>query len=262
MHLIRFVVAGQGIHDHVDTEPERHLALKLKHHNAGVHAKECPKTPLARDVFNAVEQARYEALGARKMTGVKQNLRAALEEQCRVKGYARINTREEGNLAEVMRLMVREALTGDAVPDSARAMVNAWRSDFAQKVLEDVAELKDKLANQRNFAKAVRRLLADMELEQTDEELESERDDQEDQDQQDPNKQHQPQQKSCKQQQSESTTQMDAQQEAEAEAEETDSGRAAFSPRRSSTTSTSSRSSAATACADFLCSRRSRIGTT
>jgi len=200
------------------------IALKLRHHNARVHAKECPKSPLARDVFNAVEQARYEAIGSRKMTGVKQNLRAALEEQCRVKGYARINTREEGNLAEVMRLMVRETLTGDAVPESARAMVNAWRTDFAQKVLDDVAGLKDKLANQRNFAKAVRRLLADMELEQTDEELESERDDQDDQDQQDPNKQQQPQQKSGKQQQSESSTQMDAQQEAEAEAEEMDSG--------------------------------------
>ena len=70
----------------------------------------------------------------------------------------------------------------------------------------------------------MRRLLADMELEQTDEELESERDDQDDQDQQDPNKQQQPQQKSGKQQQSESSTQMDAQQEAEAEAEEMDSG--------------------------------------
>jgi cobaltochelatase CobT len=200
------------------------IALKLRHHNARVHARECPKSPLARDVFNAVEQARYEAIGSRRMAGVKQNLRAALEEQCRIKGYARVNTREEANLAEVMRLMVREALSGDAIPESARPMVNAWRTDFAQKVLDDVAGLKDKLANQRNFAKAVRRLLADMELEQTDEELESERDDQEDQDQQDPNKQQQPQQKSGKQQQSESTTEMDAQQEAEAEAEEMDSG--------------------------------------
>jgi cobaltochelatase CobT len=200
------------------------IALKLKHHNARVHAKECPKSPLARDVFNAVEQARYEAIGSRKMSGVKQNLRAALEEQCRVKGYSRINTREEGNLAEVMRLMVRETLSGDAIPESARAMVNAWRTDFAQKIMDDVAGLKDKVLSQRAFAKAVRRLLADMELEQTDEELESERDDQDDQDQQDPNKQQQPQQKSGKQQQSESQTQMDAQQEAEGEAEEMDSG--------------------------------------
>ena len=200
------------------------IALKLRHHNARIHAKECPKTPLARDVFNAVEQARYEAIGSRRMSGVKQNLRAALEEQCRIKGYARINTREEGNLAEVMRLMVREALSGDAVPDSARAMVSAWRTDFAKKILDDVAGLKDKVLSQRAFAKAVRRMLADMDLEQTDEELESERDDQDDQDQQDPNKQQQPQQKSGKQQQSESQSQMDAQQEAEAEAEEMDSG--------------------------------------
>ncbi|MGH6891909.1 MAG: cobaltochelatase subunit CobT [Dongiaceae bacterium] len=199
------------------------IALKLRHHNARVHAKECPKTPLARDVFNAVEQARCEAIGSRRMSGVKQNLRAALEEQCRVKGYARINTREDGNLAEVMRLMVREAISGDAVPDSARAMVHAWRTDFAQKVMDDISGLKAKLNSQRAFAKAVRRLLADMELEQTDEELDSERDEENDQDQQDPNKQ-QPQQKSGKQQQSESDAQMDAQQEAEADAQEMDSG--------------------------------------
>ena len=200
------------------------IALKLRHHNARLHARECPKSPVARDVFNAVEQARCEALGARKMTGVRQNLKAALEEQCRVKGYARVNSREEANLPEVLRLMVREAVTGEAVPESAKAMVNAWRSDFAQKVLEDISQLKDKLDSQRVFAKAVRRMLSDMELEQTDEELESERDEQDDQDQQDPNKQQQPQQKSGKQQQSETDAQMDAQQEAEADAQEMDSG--------------------------------------
>jgi cobalamin biosynthesis protein CobT len=53
-----------------------------------------PEVPLARDVFNAVGR-RYEAIGSRKMAGVKQNLRAALEEQCWA-GYP-INTREEGN---------------------------------------------------------------------------------------------------------------------------------------------------------------------
>jgi cobaltochelatase CobT len=163
-------------------------------------------------------------LGAKKMAGVKQNLRAALEEQCRVKGYSRITSREDANLPEVLRLMVREAVTGEAVPDSAKAMVNAWRSDFAQKVLEDISHLKDKLDSQRAFAKAVRRLLSDMELEQTEEELESERDEEDSEDQQDPNKQQQPQQKSGKQQQSETDAQMDAQQEAEADAQEMDSG--------------------------------------
>ena len=128
------------------------IALKLRHHNAKVHARECPKSPMARDVFNAVEQARCEALGAKKMAGVKQNLKAALEEQCRVKGYARVSSREEANLPEVLRLMVREAVTGEAVPESAKAMVNAWRSDFAQKVLEDISQLKDKLDSQRAFA--------------------------------------------------------------------------------------------------------------
>src|SRR3990170_3891523 len=55
------------------------IALKLRHHNARVHAKECPKTPLPRDVFNAVEQARYEAIGSRPPSGGEEKIPAGPE---------------------------------------------------------------------------------------------------------------------------------------------------------------------------------------
>src|SRR3954467_13631015 len=82
------------------------IALKLKHHNLKVHGKESPRTPLAREIFNAIETARVEAIGSKRMVGVGENLTASLEEHCRQKGYARINARQENNLAEQMRVLV------------------------------------------------------------------------------------------------------------------------------------------------------------
>src|SRR5262249_37038601 len=66
------------------------IALKLRHHNARTHTRESPKTPLAREIFNAVETARVEAISAKAMAGVSENLSASLEEHCRQKGYARV----------------------------------------------------------------------------------------------------------------------------------------------------------------------------
>src|SRR5215471_14901904 len=38
------------------------IALKLRHHNAVLHAREAPSGEMARAVFDAVEQARVEAM--------------------------------------------------------------------------------------------------------------------------------------------------------------------------------------------------------
>ncbi|MDQ7248996.1 cobaltochelatase subunit CobT [Dongia sedimenti] len=163
------------------------IALKLKHHNIKTHGKESPRTPLAREIFNAVETARVEAIGSKRMAGVAENLTASLEEHCRQKGYARINARQENNLAEVMRLLVREAVTGQPVPTTAKAMVDAWRGELSNQVRDDIGQLGDVLDNQRAFAKATRRLLQDMQLEDMQEESES--DSEEESEDQDENQQ-------------------------------------------------------------------------
>src|SRR5687768_7172751 len=49
-------------------------ALRLRHHDARLHARSAPADDTARAVFDAAEQARCEALGARSMAGVRENL--------------------------------------------------------------------------------------------------------------------------------------------------------------------------------------------
>ena len=140
------------------------IALKLRHHNAVMHAREAPTGEMARAVFDAVEQARVEAIGARQMVGVSENLSAALSEHCRQRGFARVTERGDGPLPEVIRLLVREALTGTAPPREAKRMVDLWRPNMSDQVRSDLTHLADVIADQRAYAKAARQLLADLDM--------------------------------------------------------------------------------------------------
>lgn len=140
------------------------IALRLRHHNAALHAREAPGGELARAVFDAVEQARVEAIGARQMVGVAENLSAALVEQCRQRGFARVTERGDGPLPDVIRLLVREALTGAAPPREARRMVDLWRPNMTDQIRSDMGGLAEVIHDQRAYAKATRQLLSDLDL--------------------------------------------------------------------------------------------------
>jgi cobaltochelatase CobT len=141
------------------------LALRLRYHDDAVHSRRAPHAALARAVFEAVEQARVEALGARRMPGVAANLAAMLEEQYRRQGYERITERTESTLAEAVRLLTREALTRERPPASARRVVELWRPWLEGKIGKDLPELDRAIRDQDAYARAARRLLQDLDLE-------------------------------------------------------------------------------------------------
>src|SRR5262249_61445582 len=58
------------------------VALRLRYHDDAVHSKRGPGAPLARAVFQAVEQARGEDLGARRLSGGAADHSAMACERC------------------------------------------------------------------------------------------------------------------------------------------------------------------------------------
>src|ERR1700741_1544498 len=117
------------------------VALRLRYHDDAVHSRRVPGGPLARAVFDAVEQARVEALGARRMAGVAANLEAMLDEQYRRQGFPRITERTESTMAEAVRLFTREAPTKERPPPAARRVVDLWRAWLQSRIGKDFAEL-------------------------------------------------------------------------------------------------------------------------
>ncbi len=141
------------------------VALRLRHHDAGVHAHRLPQEEKARLAFEALEQARCEAIGANQMAGVRENLAAALEERCRHQGYDRITEREQAPFADIIRMLAREALTGAPPPPSARRAVDLWRTSLEGRLARALPELCRLVGDQDAYARMARQLLSDLDLE-------------------------------------------------------------------------------------------------
>ena len=101
-------------------------ALREAHHDEALHTRLAPVEMTARQVFDAMEQVRYEALGSQDMGGVRQNLQAAHEQRVSDLNLKFVNAKEEAPLAEVMRYLAREHLSDGAwdVPENAQQIVD------------------------------------------------------------------------------------------------------------------------------------------
>jgi cobaltochelatase CobT len=140
------------------------IALRLRHHDQALHRRRMPAGQAARAVFNAIEQARIEAVGARRMVGVADNLAAALDERCRRQGFARVTEREESSLADVMGLVARLALSGKAPPESARQLVDLWQDWLHDHAAAKLSGLASHIDDQEKFAELVRQLIDDLDI--------------------------------------------------------------------------------------------------
>ena len=135
------------------------LALTAACHDPKLHARLAPKSGPARAVFEAVERARVEALGANRMSGMAANLTARVEDQYGHGRYAEITERADAPLEDALSLIVRERLTGASPPDTAKAMVDLWRPWIEERAGRTLSKL-DKLAeDQATFGRSLRDLL-------------------------------------------------------------------------------------------------------
>ncbi|MBI2236772.1 MAG: cobaltochelatase subunit CobT [Magnetospirillum sp.] len=158
------------------------VALRFRYHDEALHARRMPALPEARRAYDAVEQARLEALGARHMAGVAANIAAVLESRARGEGLDRATKREDVPLADALRLIAREHFAGLAPPPSAEAAVALWRPVIEAKAGRTLDHLKGLIGDQERFARALRDMLVQLELtgeETADDDRDSEQDGQE-----------------------------------------------------------------------------------
>jgi cobaltochelatase CobT len=139
-------------------------ALRIAHHDDSIHARARPRDDASADAFDALEEARLEAIGARALMGVRQNLHAAMLTELERKGTGRKEDKAELNFAEMLGQLARERLTGDPVPGLIDRVVNLFRGDIEGKAGARIAELLPLIHDQKRFADAARKVLTDLEL--------------------------------------------------------------------------------------------------
>jgi cobaltochelatase CobT len=155
------------------------IALKLRHHDEGVHAARVPTRREAREVYDALEDVRVEVIGSQHMAGVAANLRARLADQCEAEGYDRMTRKDQLPMATALGLLAREKLSGEPVPQAARRVLDLWRDTIGDQADQALAEMAQAAADQDAYARAARKLLTALDLAEAEVETESEQDEEE-----------------------------------------------------------------------------------
>ncbi|MDM9649491.1 MULTISPECIES: cobaltochelatase subunit CobT [unclassified Rhizobium] len=158
------------------------MALRLACHDEKVHATMAPQGSDARAIFDAVEQARVESIGALRMEGVASNLRSMTTEKYAKANFSGIERQEDAPVGEAVAMMVREKLTGEKPPESAGKVLDLWRSFIEDKAGKDLENLTGVINDQQAFSKVIRNMLTAMEMaeEYGDDDSDPDSDDQQD----------------------------------------------------------------------------------
>ncbi|MBX7495395.1 cobaltochelatase subunit CobT [Qipengyuania sp. 6B39] len=140
------------------------FALRLRHHNEALHNKGAPPEPIARACYDAIERVRYEAIGANRFAGIRENLGSAVEIRTNADPIVRADEAGEVPLPTALSLMLREALTGEAIPERARGAVDMVREDILAKIGTDMDDLAGVLDDQTAFQDLTLDMLRHLEL--------------------------------------------------------------------------------------------------
>ncbi len=140
------------------------LALTAACHDQRLHDRLAPGPGPARRAFEAVEWARVEALGANRMPGMAANLSAKIEAHYARGHFAEIKTRDQAPLEDALSLLVRERLTGFSPPETAEALVEAWRPFIEKRAGKVLGQLERMAGDQESFGRLSRDLLAALDL--------------------------------------------------------------------------------------------------
>ncbi|KAA9007915.1 cobaltochelatase subunit CobT [Histidinibacterium aquaticum] len=137
-------------------------ALRHRYHDAGVSARYMPEGQMARDLYDAMESARVEALGAQRMPGTAGNIDAKIGAEARRKGYGQIRDKNEAPLATAAGYLIRHLATGRDLPEGASNVMDLWRGFIEENCGETLEGLDETLSDQRAFARFARKLIEDM----------------------------------------------------------------------------------------------------
>ena len=138
------------------------FALRRRHHNEATSVRYAPTGALARDIYDAMETARCEAVGARLMPGTAGNIDAKIAHEADRKGYAQITQVADAPLAVAAGYLVRHLATGRPMPRGAANVMDLWRGFIEEQAGGTLENVGHVLADQAAFARMTRKVIADL----------------------------------------------------------------------------------------------------
>ena len=138
------------------------LAMHHKYHNSDLHSRFAPDGPMAREIYEAMETARCEAIGAKDMPGTTGNINAKIGVEAKRKGFDKLTDRADAPLADAAAYLIRTLTTKKDLPSSANNVLNLWKDFILDQAETTIENLTENLDNQETFAKFSRQIITDL----------------------------------------------------------------------------------------------------
>ena len=137
-------------------------AMRIRFHNDATHARYIPQGEMARSLYEAMETARCEAMGARAMPGTAGNIDAKISNEAAKMGFAQIQDAAGAPLATAAGYLVRHLATGRDLPPAAANVMGLWRGFIESQAERTLENLNDVLDDQIAFSKFARQIIDDL----------------------------------------------------------------------------------------------------
>jgi cobaltochelatase CobT len=144
------------------------MALRLRHHNAAVHARRMPTGKDAVDAYNAMEQARVEVIGSEKYRGVSRNIGDALEQRLLLEGYAMARSTTQIQMGDALKVLIHDRCDDVDLGPTCRHIKQVFESEFGDKLDGHLDAIRDNRADQRKVADILRQMIEILQLEKDD----------------------------------------------------------------------------------------------
>ena len=139
------------------------LALYHRYHDDKTHARYAPEGGgIAQEIYEAMETARCEALGARDMPGTAGNIDAKIGAEADRLGFNEITDKSDAPLAAAAGYLIRNLATGRELPAGAQNVLNLWREFLETQTQNTIENVSGQLEDQSQFAKLARQVITDL----------------------------------------------------------------------------------------------------
>ncbi len=128
------------------------IALKFKYHDKKTHATLKPKSKVAKNIFDSIEDARYESLGIIEYNGIKSNLDKNMESKYKNNKVNKLINRNEVSIEDAAKLIIQEKLTDKTLSKDLLEITNIWRKDLEPVIKKSIEELKYNIFKQKDFS--------------------------------------------------------------------------------------------------------------
>ena len=138
------------------------LALYHRYHDGKTHSRYLPQGDMARELYEAMETARCEAMGARDMPGTAGNIDAKIAAEAIRRGYGQIREAAQAPLSVAANYLIRHLATGRDLPPDAANVMELWRGFMENQAGDTLDRLDETLSDQAAFAKFARQMITDL----------------------------------------------------------------------------------------------------